>query len=61
MWEEKNDSREQSPLIFSGADELIDYRLRDVDEVAELRFPQHQGFGIIAAVAVFEAEDTGFG
>ena len=35
--------------------------MRDVDEVAELGFPENERFGIVAAVAVFEAEDSGFG
>ena len=35
--------------------------LGDVDEVAELGFPEDERFGIVAAVAVFEAEDSGFG
>ena len=52
---------EQVPLGFAGADELVDDGLRDVDEVAELRLPQHQRLGIVAAVTVFEAQDAGFG
>ena len=35
--------------------------MRDVDEVAELGFPEDERFGIVAAVSVFEAEDSGFG
>jgi len=57
----QDEAGEQAPLGFSGGDELIDDRLRNVDEVAELSFPEDEGFGIIAAVSVFEAEDTGFG
>ena len=56
----QDEAGEQAPLGFSGGDELIDDRLRNVDEVAELSFPEDEGFGIIAAVSVFEAEDTGF-
>ena len=33
----------------------------NVDEVAELRLPQHQRLGIIAAVAVFETQNARFG
>ena len=61
VWKQENEAREQPPLIFPGTDELIDHRLRNVDEIAELRLPEHQGFGIIATVAIFEAQHTGFG
>ena len=47
---------EQAPLVLAGDDELIDDDLRAVGEVAELRLPQHQRFGIVAAVAVLEAQ-----
>ena len=59
--QQHDDAGEQVPLGFAGADELVDDGLRDVDEVAELGFPEDERFGIVAAVAVFEAEDSGFG
>ena len=59
--QQQHDAGKQSPLVFAGADELVDDCLRDVDEVAELRLPQHQRLGIIAAVAVFETQHAGFG
>ena len=59
--QQQHQAGKQFPLVFAGADELIDDCLRDVDEVAELRFPQDQRFGIVAAVAVFEAHHAGFG
>ena len=59
--QEHHEAGEQVPLGFSGADELVDDGLGDVDEVAELGFPEDQRFGIVAAVSVFEAEDSGFG
>src|SRR5579871_1152035 len=37
--EKHDEARKQVPLGFSGADELIDDGLRDVHEIAELRFP----------------------
>ena len=49
-------ARRQVPLVFRRADELVDDDLRAVGEIAELRFPQHQRFRIVAAVAVFKAE-----
>src|SRR5271170_2589436 len=59
--QEHHDAGEQVPLGFAGADELVNDGLGNVDEVAELGFPQYERFGIVAAVAVFEAEDSGFG
>ena len=35
--------------------------LRAVDEVAELRLPEDEGFGVVAGEAVFEPEDGGLG
>ena len=53
---------ESSPhLIFAGADELIDHRLRHVGEVAKLRFPHHQGLGIVPAVAILKSQYAGLG
>ena len=57
----QDEAGEQVPLGFAGGDELIDDGLRDIDEVAELGFPEDEGFGIVAAVAVFEAEHAGLG
>ena len=51
----------RSPLVFAGGDELVDDDLRAVGEVAELRFPEHERLGKVAAVAVLEAEHGGFG
>ena len=59
--EEHDDAGEQTPLGFAGGDELVDDDLRAVDEVAELRLPEDEGFGIVAGVAVLEAEGGGFG
>ena len=59
--QEHDDAGEQIPLGFTGADELVDDGLGDVDEIAELGFPEDERFGIVAAVSVFEAEDSGFG
>src|ERR1700728_624417 len=53
-------SAEKAPLVFGSSDELIDDDLRAVGKVAELRFPQDQGFGVVAAVAVLEAKDARF-
>ena len=58
--EKQHQARQQSPLVFSGAHKLIDHGLRDVGEIAKLRFPQYEGFRIVAAVAVFESHHAGF-
>ena len=44
------------PLGLAGADELVDDRHRAVDEVAELRLPEHQRLGAGDRVAVLEAD-----
>ena len=54
-------ARKQSPLVFPGADELINHCLRDVGKIAELRLPQHQCLWIIPAVAIFKAQHPGLG
>src|SRR6202140_1773700 len=59
--EKHHNAREQVPLGFAGADELVDDSLCDVDEVAERGFPEAERLGVVTAVTVFEAEDAGFG
>src|SRR5262245_11250408 len=49
-----------SPLVFGSHDELINDRLRDIHEVAKLRFPHHQTVRAIQAVAVLESKNTDF-
>ena len=58
---QQDEPREQSPLVFARSDELIEDHLRPVGEITKLRFPQHQGLGIIAAVTILEPDDRGFG
>ncbi len=55
------DAGEQRPLVFAGGDKLVDDNLCAVGEVAKLRFPQNESFGIVAAKTVFETEHGGFG
>src|SRR5260370_3161433 len=52
--------RRKVPLVLARADELVDDDLRAVGEIAELRFPQNERFGIVAAESVFETEATCF-
>src|SRR6266852_4023864 len=56
-----HETRRQVPFIFAGADELVDDDLRAVGKIAELRFPQNERFGIVAAETVFETEAAGLG
>src|SRR5579862_2891278 len=60
MRQKQNDAGEQVPLVFAGADKLIDHGLRNVGKIAKLRFPQHQCFWIVAAVAILESQHSGF-
>ena len=59
--QQQHDAGGQIPLVLARADELIDDHLRAVGKIAELRFPQHQRFRIVAAIAVFETQHAGFG
>ncbi len=45
-----------APLLLRRRDELVDDGLGAVDEVAELRLPEHQGVRALHRVAVLEAE-----
>ena len=49
------------PLRAIGRDELVDHGLRDVDEITELGFPQHERIIGGGAVPVLEAEHAGLG
>ena len=61
MGKQKHHARRQVPFVLARANELVDDHLRAVGEISELRFPQHQRLGKIAAEAVFEAETSRFG
>src|SRR6188508_2684277 len=54
--EEEYESEGFAPLREPGDDELIEDDLRPVDEVAELRFPEHERFGRCDRVAVLEPD-----
>ena len=49
------------PLGFAGENKLVDDCAGAVGEVAELRFPQHQGVGIDERVTVFKTKHRVFG
>src|SRR5713226_133619 len=56
-----HDAGRQIPFIFTCADELVDDDLRAVRKIAELRFPENERLGIVAAKAVFETEAASLG
>ena len=59
--QQQNEAAQPLPFVFSAGDKLIHDRLRNIPEVAELRFPEDETVRIIEAVAVLESEDCGFG
>src|SRR5258708_1359372 len=52
---------DSSPLDFAGGNELVDYNLRAVTEVTELRFPDDQFVRLRRRIAVLETEHRLFG
>src|ERR1051326_2000989 len=48
------------PLVLGAGDELIDDDLRRVDEIAELRLPEHESVGTIETVPVLEPQRSEF-
>ncbi len=58
MRQQQHQPAQQSPFVFCRGKKLIDDDLRAVGEVAKLRFPQHQGFRIIAAEAILETHHS---
>ena len=54
-------SRQQIPFVFARRYELIDDDLRSIGKITELRFPQNQRLGEIAAEAIFESQNGSFG
>ena len=54
--QQQHDRGALAPLLLGRGDELVDDRLRAVDEVPELGLPQHQRVGSLDRVAVLEAE-----
>ncbi len=49
------------PFALGRGDILVDDDLGAIGEVAELRFPHHQGLGVGHGIAIFEAEHAIFG
>ena len=58
--QQQRQTRSLLPLVFTGGDVLIDDRLGDVVEIAELRFPHHQRVLRDDRITVFEPEHARF-
>src|SRR5262245_44019801 len=58
--QQEHERRLQSPLRPARCDELIDDHLRAVDEVAVLRFPDHEAIGFLNVVSELESDDACF-
>ena len=58
---QQDEAARAQPLGFAGGDELVDDTSRAIGEIAELRFPQHQGLRVGERIAIFEAEHAEFG
>ena len=56
--QQQHQRRPQPPLPARRDDELVDHHLRAVDEVAVLRFPDHEPRRLLDVVAVLEADDA---
>ena len=54
--QQQHQRRPQPPLAARRDEELVDHHLRAVDEVAVLRFPDHQPRRLLDVVAVLEAD-----
>src|SRR3954462_2355612 len=56
MRQEADQPRHAQPLALARRDELVEYHLRAVGEIAELRFPKRQRARPGQRIAVFKAE-----
>src|SRR5204863_9688557 len=56
VWQQQGEPRGLAPLGEARDEELVDDDLGAVNEIAELRLPQHQRLGGLDAVAVLERE-----
>src|SRR5579872_6826742 len=58
--QQHHEAREQIPFVFARGNELVDDDLRAVGEISELRFPQNQSLGVIAAESILESDYSRF-
>ncbi len=61
MREQQDERRPLPPLTARRDEEFVDDDLRAVDEVAVLRFPDHQSRRLLHVIAVLESEDRVLG
>jgi len=59
--EQQHDARPLAPLLLAGGDELVQDRLRSVDEVPELGLPADERVGPGDRVAVLESDGRELG
>ncbi len=56
VWQQHDHATEPLPLVLAAGDELVDDHLSNVDEVAELGFPDHQPVRAIETVTVLKTK-----
>ena len=61
VWQQQNQSGEQVPLVLTSHNELINDDLGPIGEVAELRLPHYQRFGVVARITVLKPQHGRFG
>ena len=54
--QQDDEARRAQPAVLAAGDALVEHRLRDVEEFAELRLPDHQAVRVGQADAVLEAQ-----
>src|SRR5437016_36091 len=60
MRQQQYQSGQPPPFIFRAADKLVEDDLCRIDEITELRLPNHQTIRAIEAVAIFETKRARF-
>src|SRR6516165_3248908 len=60
VWQKTHEARHAQPFALTRRDELIDYDLGAIGEIAELRLPQRQRIRLGQRIAVFETEHGHF-
>src|SRR6185503_1884345 len=61
MRQEHDQSTEAAPFVLRTGNELVNYDLRRIHEIAELRFPANKPIRIIQAVTILKTEHARFG
>ena len=52
----QRDAVHTAPFDFTGGDELVNHHLRTVGEITKLRFPDHEGVGVVRGIAIFKCK-----